>query len=336
MQRQRVLAALAVLVLGIVGFSQSAQAQGGDRIRLWVENTSDGCANIYIYVNAPWGWPYLALNSGGGEEAPLEAYEVQPKIVCPLKNRGVRHVDYTMTARFSDGYVEPRRFYYDANGSFPTSGAIPPVVVNPQPGGVPPVVVNPQPGAIPPMQGGFFYANPPVIAPGQCSLLRWDIDGVRQIYFSGIGVTGHEGRCVYPSTTTTFYLRVIRYDGTEYYPAATVYVSTNPYPCPPYCNVQQTCPPYCGQTTSPVIVSGPIDAMGEKLMNLDGYCSAVYGGGARASFTSKTDAYTWGCYSGNSRIGGIDMNAVCRSQHPTHPRAVMTDRGNIYSWVCRP
>lgn len=320
--------AIALLVFVLLNVFQTAEAHD-QRLRHWIANDPDGCARIYVYLNGSWSWPYLALNSGGGDEAPLDPVDVQPKYVCPRRN-----VHYKMTARFSDGYPEIHEFDYIYGGiSTPGGGTSSGGSTGPT-GGLPGPNFNPGAG------NGYtgFYAYPPVVAPGQCSLLRWDFDNVSQIYFLGLGVTGHEGRCVYPLTTTSYYLRVINYNGTEFYPSLTVFVATNPIPsCQPWpqCNQPPPCQPWpqCNQP----IISGPIvndSDLSEALMNLNSYCDSRYGG-ANASFTSRTDAYTWGCYRNGQYLGSIDMNEVCRTQHPLLPKAVMTDRGNVYSWVCR-
>lgn len=318
--KPRVLIALAALFLTL-GLVQTAEAQGGNRIRYWIENTPDGCANIYIYVYTPYDWPWLALNSGNGDEAPLSTWDVQPKYVCPYKNKGVRHVNYTMRATFDDGTVETHNFYYDINGSYPSGGAPPPPPPPPNP--------NPNPNPYPSPYYNFF-ANPQYTAPGQCTSLRWDIDGVSQIYFNNQGVTGHESRTVCPYTTSTYTLRVIRYDRSEFYPTVTVYVTGAPTCGTPYT-------PPCGG-------GGPGGGPGgggpggpyviEKLMNLNSYCAYRYGASAAANFTNFGDAYSWGCYNGSYRIGAIDMTDVCRTQHPEAPIAKLKDRNNAYSWFC--
>ncbi|CAG0944323.1 hypothetical protein ANRL1_01682 [Anaerolineae bacterium] len=58
-----------------------------------------------------------------------------------------------------------------------------------------------------------FAANPTSIAQGQCSTLRWDVEGVREIYFEGVGVTGHEQQQECPTQTTTYTLGVVFQDG---------------------------------------------------------------------------------------------------------------------------
>lgn len=331
----RILIGVAMLFVAL-SFAQPAQASGGDRIRYWIENTVDGCANIYIYVYTPYDWPYLSLDAGYGDEAPLSAWDVQPKYVCPFKNKGLRHVNYTLWAKFRDGTVEVHNFYYDVNGSFPTRAS-----------GCPncPTVCPP---ACPTTS---FYANPPNIFAGQCTLLRWDIDYVSQIYFNGQGVTGHETRTVCPYVTSSFTLRVIRYDGSEYYPTVWVYVTQGPPP-PPECGTPYTpvCsggggggefpPPDCGTPYTPPCGGGGGGGGGgepyviETLMNLNSYCAYKYGSSSAANFTNFNDAYTWGCYNGSYRISGIDMNDVCRVQHPEAPNPRLKDRNNAYSWVC--
>lgn len=58
-----------------------------------------------------------------------------------------------------------------------------------------------------------FSANPTSIAQGQCSTLRWDVEGAREVYFEGVGVTGHEQQQECPTQTTTYTLTVVFPDG---------------------------------------------------------------------------------------------------------------------------
>ncbi len=52
---------------------------------------------------------------------------------------------------------------------------------------------------------------------GQCTTIRWDVDNVQAVYFVDAGraegVGGHDARTVCPGQTATFFLRVIRNDG---------------------------------------------------------------------------------------------------------------------------
>lgn len=87
----------------------------------------------------------------------------------------------------------------------------PQVAVGPTPTRAPDQPPSPP---IPPNASVNFTANPMSVQPGQCSTLRWDASGVREIYFEGVGVTGHEQRQQCPSQTTTYTLRVVFQDGT--------------------------------------------------------------------------------------------------------------------------
>ncbi len=43
--------------------------------------------------------------------------------------------------------------------------------------------------------------------PGECTILRWDVDNVKAVYLDGQGVAGHDSRQVCPRSTTTYNLR---------------------------------------------------------------------------------------------------------------------------------
>lgn len=60
-----------------------------------------------------------------------------------------------------------------------------------------------------------FWADKTTIAPGQCAVLSWRVEGIREVYFQGTGVVGWGSQQVCPAATTTYNLRVIRVDGVE-------------------------------------------------------------------------------------------------------------------------
>ncbi len=43
----------------------------------------------------------------------------------------------------------------------------------------------------------------------ECTTIRWDVEGIKAVYFEGQGVSGHDSRQVCPSETTTYTLLVI-------------------------------------------------------------------------------------------------------------------------------
>jgi titin len=70
-----------------------------------------------------------------------------------------------------------------------------------------------------------FSANPASIAQGQCSTLRWLVEGAREVYFEGVGVTGNEQQQQCPTQTTTYTLTVVFQDGSARNYTATVTVT---------------------------------------------------------------------------------------------------------------
>lgn len=71
---------------------------------------------------------------------------------------------------------------------------------------------TPQPSATPPMYVDFRADSPWVIA-GQCTTLRWDVEGVRGVYYNGQGQPGHSSVEVCPAQTQTFVLHVVMNSG---------------------------------------------------------------------------------------------------------------------------
>ena len=70
-----------------------------------------------------------------------------------------------------------------------------------------------------------FYADKYTIKPGECAVIRWDVEGIKEVYFNGDGVTGHDARMACLAVTSTFTLRVIRVDNTEITQSLTIVVS---------------------------------------------------------------------------------------------------------------
>ena len=72
----------------------------------------------------------------------------------------------------------------------------------------------PQPGLNPNLRADSAYINQ-----GQCTAIRWDVDGVNAVFFvdggTSQGVGGHDARTVCPASSTTYTLRVTRRDNTN-------------------------------------------------------------------------------------------------------------------------
>jgi uncharacterized protein YraI len=71
---------------------------------------------------------------------------------------------------------------------------------------------TPMPTATPPMYVDF-RADAPWVMAGQCTTVRWDVEGVRGVYFNGQGRPGHGSQEVCPAQTQTFVLHVVLNSG---------------------------------------------------------------------------------------------------------------------------
>ena len=71
---------------------------------------------------------------------------------------------------------------------------------------------TPQPTATPQMYIDF-RADAPWVMAGQCTTLRWDVEGVRGVYFNGQGQPGHASQDVCPGQAQTFVLHVVLNSG---------------------------------------------------------------------------------------------------------------------------
>ena len=70
-----------------------------------------------------------------------------------------------------------------------------------------------------------FRADRYAIGPSECTTIRWDVSGVKAVYFQGTGVTGSGFQQVCPGVTSTYNLRVTNLDDSisDYF--LTIYVS---------------------------------------------------------------------------------------------------------------
>lgn len=73
----------------------------------------------------------------------------------------------------------------------------------------------PQPGGQPPSPTASisFGTDRTGISAGQCVTLSWAVEGVREVYYQGAGVTGSGARIECPAATTTYTLTVVLTDG---------------------------------------------------------------------------------------------------------------------------
>ncbi len=60
-----------------------------------------------------------------------------------------------------------------------------------------------------PAWASLFWADRYSLAPGECTVLHWNLEGVTAVYLNGVPVTGAEDRQECPAQTTIYTLRVI-------------------------------------------------------------------------------------------------------------------------------
>jgi hypothetical protein len=95
---------------------------------------------------------------------------------------------------------------------------VPQVPQAPVPTPLPGVTPVPPPAAtaVPPMSVAF-YADKYTISRRlkECATVYWAVEGIREVYYQGVGVTGHESRVECPQQTTTYTLTVVALDGQQ-------------------------------------------------------------------------------------------------------------------------
>lgn len=84
------------------------------------------------------------------------------------------------------------------------------------------------PSPTPPGTDPHFRADQTSVPPGGCTVLRWDVEGIREVYLNGHGVVGHSSQHVCPSNTTTYTLTVVERDGRRINWPLTIQVSGTP------------------------------------------------------------------------------------------------------------
>ncbi len=82
---------------------------------------------------------------------------------------------------------------------------------SPVPSSVP--TSTPSPGGGQPTVEINFWADKTDINAGECTDIHWSVQGVREIYLDGAGVTGNGSKHVCPSADTTYTLHVVKLDG---------------------------------------------------------------------------------------------------------------------------
>jgi len=70
-----------------------------------------------------------------------------------------------------------------------------------------------------------FRADRTSLSAGECTYLRWDVDGVNGVYLDGTGMIGHYAKYVCPKTTHTYVLTIHQRDGRQVPHELTIYVS---------------------------------------------------------------------------------------------------------------
>ncbi len=60
-----------------------------------------------------------------------------------------------------------------------------------------------------------FRADQITLSSGDCTVLRWDVDNIQQVYLEELPVAGHDQQQVCPEETMTYTLRIVYPDDTE-------------------------------------------------------------------------------------------------------------------------
>ena len=83
-------------------------------------------------------------------------------------------------------------------------------------------------GSKPAVVDPHFWADQMVIRPGECTILRWDVEGIKEVYLDDIGQVGQDSQSVCPTQTQTFTLTVVQRDGRRVEHSITIQISGQP------------------------------------------------------------------------------------------------------------
>ena len=78
-----------------------------------------------------------------------------------------------------------------------------------------------------------FRADDTTLTAGECTMLRWDVEGALEVYLDGKGVVGHSNVVICPIETTTYTLRVVCSDGDTLRVVTITVYGEPPGPTPP-------------------------------------------------------------------------------------------------------
>lgn len=95
----------------------------------------------------------------------------------------------------------------------PTSTPLPPTATSTPLPPTPTATRLPPTPTLPPPIDPNFRADRTAIQAGDCSTLRWDVEGIAAVYLDGGGQIGHGSKVVCPTQTTNYTLEVVQRDG---------------------------------------------------------------------------------------------------------------------------
>jgi pSer/pThr/pTyr-binding forkhead associated (FHA) protein len=190
-----------------------SQALAGDpnQINAWVRGDGSGhLLNVWIRDSAgqTWQFPFGPVRHTGWRQmsAYLDTHQPWPAGHIAGPDNGV--IDYPVSFQAlvlddaPDSYRGSGTLYVDDLESVRGSG-----LPSPTPSATAPPTAPPAAASI------DFRVDRTTLQVGQCTILRWDVESVREVYLDGEGVAGHATRQVCPSATTTYVLHVVLSDG---------------------------------------------------------------------------------------------------------------------------
>jgi len=188
-----------------------------DQIRAWVYGDGSGhFLNAWVKDNAgqTWQFTFGQVEHTGWEQMTAYLDPGQPWPTGHISGPDNGAVDYPISFQalvfddVPDAYAGSGSIYIDELESV-QAGSPAPATPTSTPGAES-LNETPTPSAPPSID---FRADRTTLDEGECTVLRWDVENVRQVYLNGSGEVGHGTREVCPSDTKTYNLHVVLPDG---------------------------------------------------------------------------------------------------------------------------
>jgi serine/threonine protein kinase len=188
---------------------EQALAEAPNQISAWVYGDGSGhFLNVWVKDNGgqTWQMPLGQVQHTGWQKMAAYLDPAQPWPAGSVGGPNNGAIDYPISFQalvlddIPDGYSGSGAIFIDDLASGVGAAPAPAATATSE---------------IPPGVTVELRADRTELSPGECTMVHWDVEGVRAVFFEGNGVTGHDAQNVCPQGTTTYHLRVELTDGRQ-------------------------------------------------------------------------------------------------------------------------